>query len=722
MATLFARLDLRTVALGALLAAAILWVYWPALWGELLWDDNDQFASVPQLQSRWGLIEVWSPVGTAQYYPLSLSLFWLWRQMFDPATQPLPYHLLNLVLHLGNVALLWVLLARIDRRFAWFAAALFGLHPVVVPAVAWMCQLRNVLSLHLALWTALAWDNFERNGRRRDYAWSIGLFLAALLSKTAVAPLPMALWLMYTGAKPRAGRLLQMAPLFALGIGLSSVTVVYEFVEGGNDASLAASWPERFARMGYIAWYDLALALMLKSPAFVHVRWPIDATMAATFLPTLLGLCFLAALALWDWRQRTGAGIATICYFVMLFPVLGLFNVIFMRYAWVADHWQYPALPFLAVALVLALRSADRWHLPLAARWGALGIAIVVAGWQARAFAETFRDQGTIWEDTLAKNPDSWMAHNNYGVWLADRGKADAARLHFDRAHELEPENTLTLFNLGKSEKNQGNFAAAERYFVQVLELEPGLHDVRNSLVSLYLQQQRALEAATQAQRIIEQAATDGSLQRMPKVIAMAHNNLGGAWLAQNRLADATQEFEQALQLDPNLYPARSNLVQVLMREQRSADALPHFEVMVGQQPQDSLAWFGLGCAYGALGKAREAVQAYRQALVLRPDWPDPANNLAVVLATHPDPLLRQPDEAVHWAERASAAQQNRDPMLLDTLMLAYLSAGRLADAERVGRQALALLPAAPDDPRVRRLEDRLRQLSSQPGAGGAPR
>jgi tetratricopeptide (TPR) repeat protein len=715
------RLSWHTVALGMLLWGAMLWVYWPALEGELLWDDNDQFASVPQLQSRWGLIEVWSPVGTAQYYPLSLSLFWVWRQLFDPAETPLPYHLLNLALHMSNVALLWYLLARIDRRFAWLGAALFGLHPVVVPAVAWMCQLRNVLSLHFALWTVVAWDRFEQTANRRAYWWSIGLFLAALLSKTAVAPLPMALWLMYTAAKPRAGRLLQMAPLFALGIGLSSITVVYEFVGGGNDPSLAAPWSERIARMGFIGWYDLALALLVRPPAFVHVRWPIDTATLATYLPTLLGIAFLMGLVLWDWKQRTGAGIAILCYFVMLFPVLGLFNVIFMRYAWVADHWQYPALPFLAVALVLGVKAADRWRIPVWARWISLIALLTLATWQARTFAATFRNQATVWEDTLVKNPNSWMAHNNYGVWLADRGEADKARLHFDRAHEIEPENTLTLFNLGKSEKSRGNAPGAERFFRRALERDPALHDVRNSLVSLYLQQQRYDDAATEAQQIIAEAAEDGSLERMPKIIAMAHNNLGAAWLSQNRATDAAQEFSRSIELDPQLYPARSNLVQVLMRGQQIPDALPHFEWMVRQKPEDSLAWFGLGCCYGALGKAREAVQAYRQALAIRPDWSDPANNLAVVLATHPDPQLRQPDEAVHWAERASAAKQGQDPMLLDTLMLAYLAAGRLADAQRVGNQALALLPTLTGDIRVRRIQDRLRQIEAT-GAGGASR
>ena len=111
---------------------------------------------------------------------------------------------------------------------------------------------------------------------------------------------------------------------------------------------------------------------------------------------------------------------------VSLAPVMGFIDVGFMQYSLVADHYQH-----LAMIAVIALVAAgfDAWHQRLrdGARWAAIIVAILTAG--VLTFL-TWRQSGlyingpTLYKTTLEKNPDCWMAHNNLGFELAQKGVA----------------------------------------------------------------------------------------------------------------------------------------------------------------------------------------------------------------------------------------------------------------------------------------------------------
>ena len=85
--------------------------------------------------------------------------------------------------------------------------------------------------------------------------------------------------------------------------------------------------------------------------------------------------------------------------------------------------------------------------------------------------------------------------------------------------------------------------------------------------------------------------------------------------------------------------------------------------------------------------RAREAAEEYRQALRLRPDWPELLNNLAWLLAIHPEPGVRNGVEAVALAERACRSTGNTNTSLLATLAAAYAEAGRYPEAVAAQRR-----------------------------------
>src|SRR5471030_813229 len=185
----------------ALVVAAVLLAYYPALRGGLVWNDPD-YVTRPELQNGCGLERIWfEPGATEQYYPVLHTAFWLEHRLWGDS--PLGYHLANVLLHAAAACLFLLVLRRlltdsgrapaIAADAAAFAALLFALHPVCVESVAWISEQKNTLSLALYLLSARAYLRFADTRGGAAYAAAFALFCAALGTKSVTATLPAAL-------------------------------------------------------------------------------------------------------------------------------------------------------------------------------------------------------------------------------------------------------------------------------------------------------------------------------------------------------------------------------------------------------------------------------------------------------------------------------------------------------------------------------------------------
>jgi tetratricopeptide (TPR) repeat protein len=75
----------------------------------------------------------------------------------------------------------------------------------------------------------------------------------------------------------------------------------------------------------------------------------------------------------------------------------------------------------------------------------------------------------------------------------------------------------------------------------------------------------------------------------------------------------------------------------------------------------------------------------------MAPDRPEPANGLAWLLATCPQPNIRNGAKAIELAGRAVQLSNGREPDCLDTLAAAYAEAGRFPEAVQTARKTLEL-------------------------------
>jgi len=232
------------VAGAALIVLMVLITYLPALQGGFVWDDDIYVTSNPLLRSPEGLWKIWFDIGSFfQYYPLTLTGFWAQYHLWG--LNPLGYHLVNILLHSLTSIILWRILRSLSLPGSWLAALVFALHPVQVESVAWVTELKNVLSgffymsafmsglIYFQLGTnasSVSQNESSANRRLLFYCAAFVFYICAVLSKTITCTMPAALLLVVWWKRGciRIREIKVLLPFFAIGAALGLLTVWME--------------------------------------------------------------------------------------------------------------------------------------------------------------------------------------------------------------------------------------------------------------------------------------------------------------------------------------------------------------------------------------------------------------------------------------------------------------------------------------------------------------
>ncbi len=195
---------------------------------------------------------------------------------------------------------------------------------------------------------------------------------------------------------------------------------------------------------------------------------------------------------------------------------------------------------------------------------------------------------------------------------------------------------------------------------------------------------------------------------RIDPTRASVHNNLGNVLSEIGRTDEALAHFQKALRLKPGQALVHNNLGVTLAGLGRFDDAMTNYTEAARLQPDEPQAFYLMGLARLRQGRAAEAVGHFRAALRVDPDHPKALTQLARVLATSEDAPRRNGAEAVRLAERATELTGGQNPIVLDTLAMAYAEAGRFSDAVTVAQQANALAVSVGGKDQAAAMERRL--------------
>ena len=375
-------------------------------------------------------------------------------------------------------------------------------------------------------------------------------------------------------------RWLHVAPFILIGLGMGLVSVWWEGHLGDYISQSGVKWTlwQRLLVASRALWFYIGKLVWPSRLTFSYPRWDIHAHTFGQYAP--LAACVALAPALWLGRRILGRGpvVAVAFYVATLSPLLGFFPLYTFYYSFVADHYQYLAClgPFALIAAALS-RAAVRWRVqPLAQ---VAFCAALLGGLSALTLRQAgiYHDAESLWRDTLRKNPDSWLALNNLGRLLLDRGDRAAAEPLLQRALQLNPNDADILYNVGKAQADSGRIAEALPYY-------------------------------------------EHAVQSKPHSSAM-HYNYGNLLAASGNFSGAIAQYREALKLRPDDPDAHNNLAVALYSTKQWDLAVEQFREAIRCKPDSANFHCNLGNVLLALHRRVEAAEEYTRALQLNPDY-----------------------------------------------------------------------------------------------------
>jgi len=526
-----------------LIGLAVLFVYWPSLDSGFIWDDDVHLTQNVNMQDLRGLGQIWTSPA-AVYYPLTSTVFWIEARLFG--NHPMGYHAFNIALHTANAFLIFLILAQYFEFFIAFSAALvFAVHPVQVESVAWITELKNVLSGFFCFLSVLFYQRHVAGTAcrgKRYYFISLGFYAAAVLSKSQVIMLPVVFLLYHTFRTPResARKIAGLAPFFLISIFAALWTVWEQSLHSGaigNDWSL--SLIQRTLLSVRCLWLYAVKMVFPFLLMFIYPKWNPAGLLSLGF-SFVLFLLTAVLLTLLAFKNKINRWIlfGLIYFTVMLFPCLCFFDIYFMKYSFVADHFAYHAgIGLITVGIYLLSRIRRP---PYLRSFLAAVIVLIFAG-IAHAHTGAFRSSKTLWLDTVRKNPEAWLAYHNLATELY----------------------------------REGNIAGAVRHYDLALKIKPDFAEAHINLCYLLAATRNAGPAVMHGRTAI----------RLQPENASAHLNLGIALFESGDSTGAKEEFQKALALNPKLDDAYANLADVLIAENNQESALDTVRSGLRQNP-----------------------------------------------------------------------------------------------------------------------------------------
>jgi len=537
---------------GLFLVAVTLIAYGPAWRAGFIWDDDAYLTQNPLLTVPDGLRRIWFSLDSpSQYFPLTYTTFYMERGLWG--LNPTGYHWVNLLLHAANALLVWRVLARLRVPGAWLAAAVFALHPVQVESVAWITERKNVLMGFFFLLTLWAWIKFIDGQSKRPwrfYVLALVFYALALSAKTTACTLPAALLLILWLEKMPINwrRLAQVAPFVVMGIGMGLVTVWWERHHQHTQGKLfEIGLVERVLIASRAVWFYAGKLLWPANLTFSYPRWTISASDPRAYGWVLA----TAALGGAIWRARRWAGrsveVAAAFFVATLSPVLGFIMLYTFLYSFVADHYQYLAcigpMALAAAGMKIGLGRVA-WGKPILepVLCAALLMTLGALTWKQCGM---YANVETLWQATLARNPDSWLAHNNLGTALRQKGRVDEAITHYQEALQIMPDNESVHFNLARAFYQKGKVDQAIAQFQLALQIEPADMEAQNNLAwCLATCPQASLRNGDKAVQLARQA-NELAGGKNPVILG----TLAAAFAEAGRFGDAVQSAQKAIDL-----------------------------------------------------------------------------------------------------------------------------------------------------------------------------
>jgi tetratricopeptide (TPR) repeat protein len=274
----------------------------------------------------------------------------------------------------------------------------------------------------------------------------------------------------------------------------------------------------------------------------------------------------------------------------------------------------------------------------------------------ALANAGKFADAVPVYEDAIRREPESAVALERIGICLSSVRQYPQAEAMFQRAGSLTPNDAGLPVQLGIAYLGEGKTADAISALAKATQMDPDLAEAWNSLGAIRFENGDTAHAETALRNAI----------RVQPNYAAAHNNLGNLLAETNRFAEAEYHFKAALRYKENYVGARYDYALALNRVHRLSDAQAEVEAILTVQPGSAEAHEFLGTLLAAQDQPKAAVEQFREALRIAPEFSRAALDLGASLIRSGDiaagiPYLHKAARSEDEATREEALKLLRE-------------------------------------------------------------
>jgi tetratricopeptide (TPR) repeat protein len=593
------------------------------------------------------------------WHPLTWISHMLDVQLFE--LNPQGHHLTNLLFHIANTLLLFVVFSRMTKAL-WqsaFVAALFALHPLHVESVAWVAERKDVFSTFFWMLTIGAYCSFVVRPALRRYLLVLLFFVLGLMAKPMLVTLPFVLLLLdfwplnrfeqgkltpkeWTGvnklgsgnkrkrkskekhlvkAAPKAEKsadhryrwdlfyplLWEKIPLFSLAA-LSSIITYIVQEKGGAMLNLEAfpfsvrignAFVSYIIYIGKMVWPS-NLAVFYPHPGL----WPYWQIIAA-----VLPLGAVTLIVIWTAKKYPYLITGWFWYLGTLVPVIGLVQVGEQARA---DRYTY--IPLVGLFIIVAWGMPELlkgWRYRKETLFFSAGLALsclFIVTWTQVGY---WRNSLTLFEHTLKVTDRNIVAYNNRGSAYGRLGNHEQAIEDYNKAIEINPKYAVAYNNRAGSHWRRGNYKDAIEDYNKAIEFNPKYAEAYNNRAGAYGSLGDYRQAIEDSNKAIE---------INPKY-AEAYNNRAGAYGSLGDYRRAIEDSNKAIEINPKYAEAYDNRGYAYGRLGNHKQAIEDHTKAIEINPKYAEAYNNRAGTYGDLGNYRQAIEDYSKAIEINPKY-----------------------------------------------------------------------------------------------------
>ena len=563
--------------------------------------------------------KLWQPVRGERFSPVAPTIWRIYVRSVGLSAEQLTQalHVLSLTVHAANVILVFLLLSLLlqSEWAAFLGAALFGVHPLQVEAVAYLSAFRFLVGSFFAIIAIQQYLNHVlamRAGRKhanlqRPYWLATAALILAMLSQPIFVTIPIVAALLVK-LLPKQTALYSAKPgPWRLGLWWLLVlpVMIWEFI-GQNTSGLSQNLP--FWSRPLIAGDSISFYLNKflvprgigpdygHSPFFVMSHW-------WGYLMWVVPVVIYIAAARHRSKGPAWYREAVLLFVTLLLPVSGILYFSAQANSTVASRYAYLSLLAPVVGLSYLVSRARRAALPLA-----MSLAVVGCAWLSSRDLSFWKNDDVLWPHALIVNPGSPIAHEMLGNNSYRAGDWKKAREHYKAVISANVLDSAVYYNLAEIERQHGSPKEAAAYYNRALQLNPKLASIHRHLGEVYLAMDDTDQALAQFDAAVAEQPSDSDSLRL----------LGMLYVRKEQYARAIPYLNKVLELaDKSKVTAevQALLGAALFKTNQQALAQEHLRIALEQFPNNEEANRQLGDIYFDQGLFAEAKSNYERVL-----------------------------------------------------------------------------------------------------------